>query len=68
MNANIASLNGGKQHLPIYKVRVSEKDNGGYFPIGQKVIVQKICHNGQRYQPILCRLCRLKRQAQLQDH
>ena len=36
MNANIASLNGGKQHLPIYKVRVSEKDNGGYFPIGQK--------------------------------
>ena len=32
MNANIASLNGGKQHLPIYKVRVSEKDNGGYFP------------------------------------
>ena len=36
MNANIASLNGGKQHLPVYKVRVSEKDNGGYFPIGQK--------------------------------
>lgn len=36
MNANITSLNGGKQHLPIYKVRVSEKDNGGYYPIGQK--------------------------------
>ncbi len=36
MNANIVLLNGGKQHLPIYKVRISEKNNGGYFPIGQK--------------------------------
>ncbi len=34
MNQNIFSLNGGKNHKPIYKVRISEKANK--FPVGVK--------------------------------